>query len=53
MRTCSTHIVTVQHGEEFRVCDEFDSRRLKEMADLLLIDRGGGACREQHVVRSE
>lgn len=23
---CRTHIVTVQHSEEFRVCDEFDSR---------------------------
>lgn len=47
VRTCtgSTHIITVQHSEEFRVCDKFDSRRLKEMADLLLIDRGGGACK--------
>lgn len=43
--TRSTHIITVQHSEELRVCDEFDSRRLKEMADLLLIDRGGGACK--------
>lgn len=37
-------IVAVQHSKKFWVCDELDSRRLEEMADLLLIDRGGGAC---------
>lgn len=41
---CSTHIVTVQHSEELRVCDELDGRRLEEMVDLLVIDRRGGAC---------
>lgn len=40
-----TNIVTVQHSEEFWVCDEFDGGRLEEVADLLLIDRGGGTCR--------
>lgn len=42
---CSIYIVTVQHSEEFWVCDELDGRWLEEMADLLMIDRGGGACR--------
>lgn len=41
-----THIVAVQHSKKFWVCDELDSRRLEEMADLLLIDRGGGACKQ-------
>jgi len=38
-----THIVTVQHGEELWVCDELDGGRLEEMADLLVVDGGGGA----------
>lgn len=36
---CHTHVVAVQHGEELRVRDELYSRRLQEMADLLLTDR--------------
>lgn len=43
---CGTHIVTVQHSEEFWVRDELDRRRLEEIAHFLMIDRGGGACRQ-------
>ena len=35
----STHIVGVQHSEELWVGDELDSRRLKQKANALVIDR--------------